>query len=209
MRRQAILDSAREVFAEQGYDGATLDEIAERAEFGKGTLYNYFEEGKEGILFAVLDELYDEMVALVRSSFVPQAPTGEALRAAFRAMAHAGFTYYLERRDLFFIAVKECNRILFSDDEAQASYLLAQYRRVVDVLIPVLEDAKAAGAIRDVPAEAVAHTLIGNLDGLMVHLMVESRWSDQSATDLMSADEAADFVTMMLFDGLMLPPATS
>ena len=33
-----MLDAALGVFADHGYDGATLDEVAERAEFGKGTL---------------------------------------------------------------------------------------------------------------------------------------------------------------------------
>ena len=53
-----VLDAARTVFAEKGYADATLEEIAQRAEFGKGTLYNYFEGGKEEILFAVFDDLY-------------------------------------------------------------------------------------------------------------------------------------------------------
>ena len=196
MRRTAILTAAREVFAEHGYEKATIDEIAERAEFGKGTLYNYFQDGKEGILFAVLDELYDEQ-------FDPEAPTATALRASFRQMAIAGFEYYIERRALFFIVVKECNRMLFSDDPERSQYLMGQYRRMVDVLMPVLEEAKAAGAIRDVPTEAIAHTLLGNLDGLMVHLTLETRWEDKAPTDLMTAAEAADFLTTLLFDGLL------
>ncbi|MEL6613746.1 MAG: helix-turn-helix domain-containing protein, partial [Bacteroidota bacterium] len=40
-RRAAMLDAATALFAEKGYASATLDEVAERAEFGKGTLYNY------------------------------------------------------------------------------------------------------------------------------------------------------------------------
>jgi len=203
MRRTAILAAAREVFAEHGYEKATIDEIAERAEFGKGTLYNYFQDGKEGILFAVLDELYDEIVALMQEQFDPEAPTATALRASFRQMAIAGFEYYIERRALFFIVVKECNRMLFSDDPERSQYLMGQYRRMVDVLMPVLEEAKAAGAIRDVPTEAIAHTLLGNLDGLMVHLTLETRWEDKAPTDLMTAAEAADFLTTLLFDGLL------
>lgn len=202
-RRAAILTAAREVFAEHGYEKATIDEIAERAEFGKGTLYNYFQDGKEGILFAVLDGLYDEIVALMQEQFDPGAPTGAALRASFRRMAVAGFEYYIERRALFFIVVKECNRMLFSDDPEHSHYLMGQYRRMVDVLMPVLEQAKAAGAIRNVPIEAVAHTLLGNLDGLMMHLTLETRWEDKAPTDLMTAEEAADFLTTLLFDGLL------
>lgn len=206
-RRSAILVAARDVFAEHGYANATIDEIAKRAEFGKGTLYNYFEDGKEGIFFAVLDGLYDDIVALMETHFDPDGRTPEALRASFRAMAVAGFEYYIERRALFFIVVKETNRMLFSDDPERSHYLMGQYQRMLDVLIPVLQEAKAAEAIRDVPIEAVAHSLLGNLDGLMMHLTLETRWKDQDPTDLMSAEEAADFLTTILFDGLLQRPS--
>ena len=42
-----MLRSAKVVFAERGFHQATVDEIAAVAGFGKGTLYNYFEEGKQ------------------------------------------------------------------------------------------------------------------------------------------------------------------
>ncbi|PSQ74919.1 MAG: hypothetical protein BRD36_01045 [Bacteroidetes bacterium QH_7_64_110] len=37
-RRRIMLQAAQSVFAEKGYEQATLEEIAKRAEFGKGTL---------------------------------------------------------------------------------------------------------------------------------------------------------------------------
>jgi AcrR family transcriptional regulator len=54
MRRQAMLEAARAVFAEKGYANATLEEIAQRAEFGKGTLYNYFPGGKDELFLLSL-----------------------------------------------------------------------------------------------------------------------------------------------------------
>ena len=43
MRRNEIVIAACDVFASRGFNDATLEEIAEKAEFGKGTLYNYFD----------------------------------------------------------------------------------------------------------------------------------------------------------------------
>ena len=54
-KRSEILLSAQEVFAEKGFAQATLEEIATRAEFGKGTLYNYFPGGKQEILLAIFE----------------------------------------------------------------------------------------------------------------------------------------------------------
>ena len=54
-KRSAILRAAVEVFAERGYDGARMREVAERAGVADGTLYLYF-EGKEAILVSILEE---------------------------------------------------------------------------------------------------------------------------------------------------------
>ena len=41
-RRRAILDAALAVFAEQGFNGARMEDVARRAGIAKGTLYLYF-----------------------------------------------------------------------------------------------------------------------------------------------------------------------
>src|SRR5690625_7740313 len=68
-RRQAMLDAASAGVSERGYTDATPDEAAQRAEFGKGTLYNYFEGGREGILYALLDDLYAGSERLIEAAF--------------------------------------------------------------------------------------------------------------------------------------------
>lgn len=52
-RRQAILDAAINVFSEQGFAAARLDDVAERAGVAKGTLYLYF-ESKEALFQALI-----------------------------------------------------------------------------------------------------------------------------------------------------------
>ncbi|MCF7803557.1 MAG: TetR/AcrR family transcriptional regulator [Candidatus Marinimicrobia bacterium] len=44
LRRNALLDAAEEVIFSKGIEHATMDEIAEKAEFSKGTLYYYFND---------------------------------------------------------------------------------------------------------------------------------------------------------------------
>jgi AcrR family transcriptional regulator len=54
-RRDAILQAAKGVFAEKGLLASTIDEVAERAEVAKGTIYLYF-KSKDEMLAALLDE---------------------------------------------------------------------------------------------------------------------------------------------------------
>lgn len=52
IRESEIIDAAEAVFCEKGYDNASMDEIAKKAEFTKRTLYQYF-INKEDLYFAV------------------------------------------------------------------------------------------------------------------------------------------------------------
>ncbi|MGB1376015.1 MAG: TetR/AcrR family transcriptional regulator, partial [Rhodothermales bacterium] len=69
VRRHEMLRAAQEVFAEKGYNSATLEEVATRAEYGKGTLYNYFPGGKQEILLAIVERFHDELCAIIARSF--------------------------------------------------------------------------------------------------------------------------------------------
>ena len=53
--RQAIIDAAREVFAELGYGATTVRDIIRATELASGTFYNYF-KSKEEVYQALRDE---------------------------------------------------------------------------------------------------------------------------------------------------------
>ncbi len=52
-RKEEIVDAAEKIFFEKGLQAATMDEIAEKAELSKGTLYLYY-KSKEDLYLAVL-----------------------------------------------------------------------------------------------------------------------------------------------------------
>jgi AcrR family transcriptional regulator len=54
--REALINAASSVMSEKGVDGATMLEIAELADMGAGTIYNYF-KSKDELAIAVLEEM--------------------------------------------------------------------------------------------------------------------------------------------------------
>lgn len=58
--RDALITSARDIMTEKGVEAATMLEIAERADMGAGTVYNYF-KSKEELSVAVLETLMHEL----------------------------------------------------------------------------------------------------------------------------------------------------
>lgn len=78
-RRGAILEAAKAVFAEKGLSGSTIDEIAERAELGKGTIYLYF-KAKEEMLMALMEEGLAMLAERMSRAVDPALPADENLR---------------------------------------------------------------------------------------------------------------------------------
>jgi AcrR family transcriptional regulator len=61
-RRQALLDAAREVFLEQGYEGASIEEIVRRVGGSKASLYAYF-GSKEGLFWEMAGVTTEQFLA--------------------------------------------------------------------------------------------------------------------------------------------------
>ena len=60
-----VLDVAEHVFGSEGFHGASVEEIAKRAEFSVGTLYNLF-PSKEALFAAVVERRQEEFLAAGR-----------------------------------------------------------------------------------------------------------------------------------------------
>jgi AcrR family transcriptional regulator len=85
-RRQAILETALTVFAEKGYRGTTVDEIARRLQVSKGSVYLYF-SGKDDIYARLMEERMERTVERLKASFTGVTGAADKLRlviAAFR-----------------------------------------------------------------------------------------------------------------------------
>lgn len=71
--RQRIIEAARELFQEHGFDGVSVGDIAERAEVGRTTFFRHFRD-KQEVVFAREQELLDLVDAAGRAEDVPPPP---------------------------------------------------------------------------------------------------------------------------------------
>ena len=93
-RRQEILQAALRLFASQGYDLTTLDQIAAAAEYGKGTLYNYF-SSKEELFSAMIKDGIARFHSLIGARLKKAKGTLERLDA----FIDASFEFYAGNED--------------------------------------------------------------------------------------------------------------
>ncbi|GAA4612470.1 TetR/AcrR family transcriptional regulator [Saccharopolyspora hordei] len=83
-RRQQLLDVARALFAEKGFDGTSIEEIAHRAGVSKPVVYEHF-GGKEGVYAVVVDREMRSLLDLVVSALSAGHPR-DLLEQAARAL---------------------------------------------------------------------------------------------------------------------------
>ena len=81
--RERLVEAARAVFREQGYD-ASLDEVAKRAGVGAGTLYRHF-PNRESLLDAIMQSWVDRVNDAADKVLVHEGTPRELLLAWFEA----------------------------------------------------------------------------------------------------------------------------
>lgn len=205
-RRRAILDAALAVFGDKGFDGATVDEVAERAEFGKGTLYNYFPGGKDELYLTLFEEIVlDGMIAAVHAS-VPDASaltTAAAVRRSFCDLVEGLIRHFETNREHLFLFMKDGHRVASASN--RPDFFARGFGRVIDAVAVPVEAAIAAGVLKRFPARPIAHLLMGAVRG---HLMASGDCAESGLVldaEPGSPATTATFITTVLLDGLIVP----
>lgn len=171
-RRQALIDAAWRCVARGGYRTLSVDDVCAEAGLSKGAFYTYFEQ-KHDLLLALLEDDAAGLSTVVAEA--ADAPSGvEQIRRFVGGLVDRGAdaaTVQL-RADLW--------AEIASDEMLRARFLeTMQHRRVR--LAALIEEAVAAGALVDVPANALAAVFLALGDGLMLHRVLDPsgfRWEN-------------------------------
>jgi AcrR family transcriptional regulator len=100
-RRAQLLDVGRSVFAERGFEAASVEEIAARAKITKPVVYEHF-SGKEGLYAVIVDREVQVLLARITQSLEGTHP-----RALLEQAAVAFLTYIEDEPEGFRILVRD------------------------------------------------------------------------------------------------------
>ena len=95
-RREEILHAATKVFFEKGLSASTMDDIAERAELSKGTLYLYY-HSKEDLYLAVMNVGIDILNKMFVTALAQASDTIDGLRR----LCETYFAFFRDHRQYF------------------------------------------------------------------------------------------------------------
>jgi AcrR family transcriptional regulator len=153
--RAEILDVATAEFAERGYSGARVDEIADRTRTTKRMIYYYF-GGKEQLYIAVLERAYTQLRDAEQTLDVDHLDP----LMAIRELAELTFDHH-ERHPEFLrlVAIENIHR---AEHIKRSSVLTSINTRAVDLIARILQRGREQGAIRR------------DVDPLDVHMLISA-----------------------------------
>ena len=153
--RAEILAVAAHEFADKGYDGARVDEIAAKTRTTKRMIYYYF-GGKEQLFIEVLERSYAVILSIERNLDVEHLDPIDALRS----LAELTFDHHESHPD--FVRLVSIENIHRAEHIAHSTELAGLANPALDVLTRILDRGRAAGYFRD------------DVDALDVHMAISA-----------------------------------
>ncbi len=162
--RKKIIETAAGVFAEKGYAGTAIADIAARAGIGKGTVYGYF-SGKEALFLAVFEWFINEFG---KSVTVNIDTLGKGAAARLDTLSRTIVTNCVEMKHLYALTIEFWAASKRESIEGRLKTLFtegyAQFGVIVGAIIA--EGMQGGEFSQDLEPEPLAATLVGTWDVL-------------------------------------------
>lgn len=158
-RKDQILDTAEDVFAQRGFDEARMDDIAERSGLSKGAIYWYFKK-KDDIIAALLDRVFRRSIDSMRTAAARPiavldrlALIGEQTSRDFQSMSRL-MPIALE---FYSVALRQ---------KKVRRHLALMYDEMLAILVPLIQEGVRSGELDDVNPRQAATLLLAAYEGL-------------------------------------------
>ena len=205
-RKNEIIAAAREVFSTRGFNEATLEEIASKAEFGKGTLYNYF-HGKDDLYTAVMVDCFDECQRIAEETL---SLSSSSFRENTRQFASGLLLYFYGNLGIVSLLMREMHM------PKEQSLIRDRFAHLVEQLENALERAMETGEIKRCNTRRVSflfiaivfslfhHTMYHNCIGKLPDCMGGSGYSDEEIHG--SIEEVLELLDITFYTGILHAP---
>lgn len=152
-----VLESALHAFAEQGYHGTSIRDIAAGAGLSVPGVYHHH-RSKQEILFALMQSVMDELLARSRAAL---AAAPDEPRARFDALVESLLRFHMFRRSQAFVGSSEIRSLNAENRERYVALRDEQQRLITDVVTAGCASGAFSTAYPADAARAVATLCVG------------------------------------------------
>lgn len=194
-RETEIIDAAEKIFARDGYDNASMNEIAKEAEFSKRTLYQYFED-KTDLYLTVALRLYKSMLNYYQNLNIDQDTGYEIARKSFFAY----YDFYKNNESTFRI-IYDIGNVRKKTNNPKLEEFLKVDQQIFESLQNIIIQGQQDGSIsKDIDPKVTTSVLIFMLTGFLNQLTITGR--NYSKHINMDMDEFSSYAINLLHSAL-------
>jgi AcrR family transcriptional regulator len=158
-KRELILEAAAQVFSQNGFHRSTVEEIAQRAGVGKGTIYEYFSSKKE-----LFQQLVVGRVERLMMELLTRVEQADNAKDKMRVIMDATLSH--------FIRVEQINKILLietsaAEDAKMRNILLKKREALTDLISKIIQQGIDQGEFRPVDSGSSAKLFVGFMNELI------------------------------------------
>lgn len=172
--RDVLVDAASQVFAERGFEGASLEEIAERAGFSRGAIYKNF--GGKDELFLAVNQRHNER-AVARFAELTDELGGGWDVGSIPDLAAEWRRMFFRESELYILGA-EFNLYVLRHPELRPKVVEHVQRNVVMIADFMGEMATRAGVELPYPPELLARMLLSASDGFQQTMRLDPESPD-------------------------------
>jgi AcrR family transcriptional regulator len=155
--RQTILDTAREMFADEGYQSVSMRKIADKIEYSPTTIYLYFKD-KNDLLRQICDETFARLGQKIYSIGKTHGKTLEGFRAGLLAYVEFGLEHPKHYEVTFMLPLTgKLDETEFSGSSGQKAF---------DFLRNGVAECMASGEIDEGNIDLISQTLWAGIHGV-------------------------------------------
>lgn len=159
-KKEAILKAALDLFAERGYHGTSVGDIADRARVGTGTIYRYFQD-KEALVNALFQTCKREMMAAILTDLPRDVPARQIFRELWTRLAQ-----FAKSRPEALIFLEAHHHAAYLDQASRdlTAWAIAQFQDFFEV-------SRHDQITRDAPPELLVAIVMGAFMGVQKAFM--------------------------------------
>lgn len=194
--REALLKSAKKLFAKQGYDGTSVQDLVADAGVNV-SLVSYHFGGKAGLYQACLDQ-YGQSKLASAANLLGAAETTDELRTRLSLFIDEMVRSYIEEPEI----VRMLHRDIELDNPISRNIFRTRFIKIFELLVNLLSDSQKKGLIRtDLDPETTAALF----NGMFVHMIrsdcLVQRYFGKSLKDATYRNQMRDAILSIFFEG--------
>ena len=180
IKKESITKGAAQVFAEKGFNSATVSEIAKKAGVGKGTVYEYF-QSKTELFFEVFEwhmKTFTEAAALSLSAL--NIPVSKKLSGTCDSIMR----YWVARMELYTLTLEFWAASATSGAKDTFKEMFKNsYREFRGLMEGLIKEGVKRGEFRpDLDIGSIAASLVGTLDALLLQGLFDEEFDPVTAS---------------------------